>query len=333
MKKIFTFLSVCFLGMSFAQTTEYTTGQTYGDPWTGWSTPIETGVNASSVNGADIYTFSGTNGQAYSVETYRQFTINSNDIDIYLSATCANSTVSVEYSTDNVSYTQIGSQTHGTGFVNQTLIIPTHDPVTSTFYLKIKVVGTWGSPSSLQLNNFKIDAVLNSGSSVSIAPTTTQNILEGANGTTLTASESPSAADSREWMYSTTSGSGYMPFSPAETGTSYTPNFASAGTYYVICESTFSGTPMNSNEVQVVVTAPSGIDEADAFQFVMTNSNIEIISTGLNYNLTIYNLSGQQITAEKNGTSFDFSGLQKGIYFVSVQTETGFTKTVKFVNH
>ena len=333
MKKIFTFLSVCFLGLSFAQTTEYSTGQTYGDPWTGWSTPIETGTTASSVNGADIYTFSGTNGQAYTVETYRQFTINSNDIDIYFSATCENAVISVEYSSDNVTYSQIGSLTFGAGFGNQTLIIPTYDPVLPTYYLKLKVAGTFGSPSSLQLNNFKIDAVVNSGSTVTIAPTTSQSILEGANGTTLTATELPSAADSREWMYTTTSGSGYMSFTSAETGTSYTPNFATAGTYYVICESTFGGTATNSNEVQVVVTAPSGIDEADAFQFVMSNSTIQIISNTLNYDLAIYNLSGQQIKSAKNLTSFDFSDLQKGIYFVAIQTENGFTKTVKFVNH
>lgn len=33
----------------------------------------------------------------------------------------------------------------------------------------------------------------------------------------------------------------------------YTPNFASAGNYYVICQSTISGITVNSNEVLVVV--------------------------------------------------------------------------------
>lgn len=331
MKQIFTFLSLLFLGAAFSQTTEYTTGQTYPDAWTGWSTPIETGTTASSVNGANIYTFSGTNGQAYTVETYRQFTINSNDIDLYLSATCANATVSIEYSSDNVTYAQIGSLAYGGGFGNQTLIIPTYDPVVTTFYLKIKVAGTFGSPSSLQLNNFKIDAVLNSGSSVSISPTAVQNILEGVDGTTLTASELPSVADSREWLYSTTTGTGYVSFSTPETGTSYTPNFAAAGTYYVICESTFGGSAVNSNEVRVVVSAPSGISEEENYQIIYYENLLKIQTEKIDYEISVFDLSGKLRHQEKAMTSYDFNAYDAGVYFVSLQTTSGFKKTIKVI--
>jgi hypothetical protein len=331
MKQIFTFLSVFFLGIAFSQTTEYTTGQTYSDPWTGWSTPIETGTTASSINTADIYTFSGTNGQAYTVETYRQFTINSNDIDLYLSATCANATVSVEYSSDNVSYSQIGSLNYGGGFGNQTLIIPTYDPVVTTYYLKIKVAGTFGSPASLQLNNFRIDAVLNTGSSVTISPTAVQNVLEGVNGTTLTASELPSVADSREWLYSTTTGTGYGSFSPAQTGTSYTPNFATAGTYYVICESTFGGSALNSNEIRVIVSAPSGLSEEDSYQFIYYENLLKIQTDKTDYEISVFDLSGKLRYQEKGMNAYDFNSYDAGIYFVSLQTEKGFKKTIKVV--
>jgi hypothetical protein len=333
MKTIFTLFFAFTLGFAFAQTTEYSTGQTYGDAWTGWSTPIETGTTASSVNGADIYTFSGLNSTAYTVELYRQFTINSNDLDIYLNATAANTVVSVEFSTDNVSYTEIGNATYGVAFVQQGIVIPTHDPVTSTFYIKIKATGTFGSPSQLQLNNFKIDAVLNTGSTVSISPTADQNILTGANGSALTASEAPSAADSREWKYSTTSGSGYGSFSPVETGTSYTPNFAAAGTYYVICESTFGGDVESSNEVQINVTAPSGLVEFnDSYKFLKTQDRVDIITADQNYTVRVYGLSGQLISTDKGITTYDFSSLHKGLYFLSVETEQGVRQTIKFVH-
>ncbi len=333
MKTIFTLFFAFTLGFAFAQTTEYSTGQTYGDAWTGWSTPIETGTTASSVNGADVYTFSGLNSTAYTVELYRQFTINSNDLDIYLNATAANTVVSVEFSTDNVSYTEIGNATYGVAFVQQGIVIPTHDPVTSTFYIKIKATGTFGSPSQLQLNNFKIDAVLNTGSTVSISPTADQNILTGANGSALTASEAPSAADSREWKYSTTSGSGYGSFSPVETGTSYTPNFAAAGTYYVICESTFGGDVESSNEVQINVTAPSGLVEFnDSYKFLKTQDRVDIITADQNYTVRVYGLSGQLISTDKGITTYDFSSLHKGLYFLSVETEQGLRQTIKFVH-
>ena len=86
----------------------------------------------------------------------------------------------------------------------------------------------------------------------SIAPINTQNVAVNADGTELTVTESI-AATSREWKYSTTSGSGYVSFGTPETATSYTPNFSTQGIYYVVCESNFSGTILTSNEVIIVV--------------------------------------------------------------------------------
>ncbi|UKN01048.1 T9SS type A sorting domain-containing protein [Paracrocinitomix mangrovi] len=150
----------------FAQTTEYTTGQTYGDGWTGWSTPVTSNVTSSSVNGIYLYTFNGNTSDSYTIEMYRQFDINSNDIDIYLNATCENATVSIEHSTDGVSYTQIGSGTWGSGFSMSSVIVPTFDPQVSNFYLKLKIAGTFGSPGQAVFNNLKIDAVVNTGASI-----------------------------------------------------------------------------------------------------------------------------------------------------------------------
>jgi hypothetical protein len=71
------------------------------------------------------------------------------------------------------------------------------------------------------------------------------------------ANASVTGAISREWKYSTTSGSGYQSFGTAETGTTYTPNFATADIYYVVCETDFDGQVVISNEVEIVVTDPA----------------------------------------------------------------------------
>jgi hypothetical protein len=323
-------LLIAFSGQS--QTTVYTTGQSYTDAWTGWSTPVTTGTTAQSINGAYIYTFSGMASSAFTIEIYRQFTIDSDDLDIYLGATTQNATVSVLISTDNVSYTEIGSQVFGPGFATSTLVIPTIDPAATTFYLKLKMVGTFASPAQSNFNNLKIDAVLNSTNSVAVSPAATQNILTGANGTLLTATEAPSAATSREWKYSTTSGSGYVSFAPTQTGATYTPNFATAGTYYVVCVSNFSGDVQTSNQVQINVTAPAGIDDFTIGSNVRyANGMLDIITPLQNYNVQIFDINGQVICSEQNLKSFDFAGKDPGIYFVSFYYN-GERKTLKIAH-
>jgi hypothetical protein len=87
----------------------------------------------------------------------------------------------------------------------------------------------------------------------SIAPTTTQTIQHSTNGTAITVTASQTATT--EWKYSTTSGSGYVSFAPAETGSSYTPNFPTPGTYYVVAVSTNTySDAVTSNEVEIDVT-------------------------------------------------------------------------------
>lgn len=87
----------------------------------------------------------------------------------------------------------------------------------------------------------------------SIAPATTQTIATNTNGTTITVTESPGAI-SREWKYSGTAGGPYASFAPTETGASYTPNFSTTGTRYIVCETTYpNGIVVTSNEVQINV--------------------------------------------------------------------------------
>ncbi|MBK9190694.1 MAG: T9SS type A sorting domain-containing protein [Crocinitomicaceae bacterium] len=328
MKKLFTFLSACFVFSLAAQTTVYTTGQTYADAWTGWSTPVVTNISSSSVNGANIYSFNGTTGQAYTIETYRQFTINSDDIDFWLGATTETCLVSIEISLDNISYTQVGSQNWGAGFSTSTLIVPTVDPGGTTFYVKLKMAGTFGSPSQANFNNLKIDAVLNSTNAVSVAPIAVQNINVGANGTMLSATESPSAATSREWKYSTTSGSGYVSFGTAQTGTTYTPNFAAAGTYYVVCISDFSGDIQTSNEVQINVGSAGLTETTLTCDAYFNYDNLLVYCSLNNYNVTVYDLSGKVIFTGVDTKTADFSAMENGIYFVRIEG-AGISRSLK----
>lgn len=331
MKKIFlSLLTFASIASSFGQTTVYTTGQTYADAWTGWSTPVTTNITSNSVNGANIYNFNGTTGNSYTIETYRQFTINSNDLDFYLTATTENCLVSIEFSTDNVSYSLVGSQSWGAGFSVSTLIAPTFDPGVTTFYIKLKMSGTFGSPAQANFNSLKIDAVLNSTNAVSISPTATQSINVGANGTMLTAAESPSAATSREWKYSTVSGSGYVSFGTAQTGTTYTPNFASAGTYYVVCVSNFSGDIQTSNEVQINVGSASVQELELVSQVWFENGNLQLICSAPEYAVEVYDISGTRVFKGTNVKTADFSSHAPGIYFVSLSTAEG-KKTFKLI--
>lgn len=86
----------------------------------------------------------------------------------------------------------------------------------------------------------------------SVTPTASQSILLSQNGNTLTVNSSV-AATSQEWKFSTTPGGPYQSFSPAQTGTTYTPNFSTVGTYYVVAQSLILGNTYTSNEVQINV--------------------------------------------------------------------------------
>lgn len=139
------------------------------------------------------------------------------------------------------------------GTINAT--IPAGTP-SGTGY-RVRVIAS----SPYQTANANVDNITINLVNNSIAPIASQTIAANSNGTNLTVTENP-AAGSRVWKFSTSSGGPYQNFSPSQTGTSYTPNFASAGTYYVVCESTFGILNTRSNEVTINVVgnsiSPSG---------------------------------------------------------------------------
>ena len=159
MKKLFTLLMVSAAFSSNAQTTVYETGQTYGDDWTGWSAVLTSGVTSDSYS-ANTWTFqvSGT----YDIEITRQFSINSQDLDIYWSCTASSATAEVLHSTDGSTWSSVQTLSYGSSFGLSTMVIPTFNPTQETFYLKLKMSGTPTSgPMSCIYNNMYIDADLN----------------------------------------------------------------------------------------------------------------------------------------------------------------------------
>lgn len=118
-----------------------------------------------------------------------------------------------------------------------------------------------------------------SSSATSIAPVATQNIATSANGTTLTVTEGVTPT-SRQWKYGTASGGPYT----VNLGTTTTqiPNFAVAGTYYIVCESTYGAPCSNtvtSNQVQIIVTAPTP-------EINVTGNAVSIVDNDLTPSLT-----------------------------------------------
>ncbi len=132
-----------------------------------------------------------------------------------------------------------------------------------TYY--VVAVSTYPGGLQLTSNEVQVNVVGNA-----VTPASPQSLLVSTNGNQLTVTEAP-AGSWREWLYSTTSGSGYQSFAPAITGsTTYMPNFNSAGIYYVVCQSDINGVMVTSNEVVVSVssvTLSTGSISGSPFQF------------------------------------------------------------------
>lgn len=162
-------------------------------------------------------------------------------------------TVTAQLSNSSGSFSSpvtLGSlNTTTSGTINGTIPAGT---ISGTGY-RVRVIST-NSPLTAADNGTNITINLVTSS---ISPSTTQTIPVNTNGSVLTPTETPGFT-SREWKYSTAPGGPYISFIPAQTGATYTPNFVSVGTYYVVCETTYPGSAVSrSNEVQVNVVSNS----------------------------------------------------------------------------
>ena len=124
----------------------------------------------------------------------------------------------------------------------------------------------------------------------------------GINGTTLTVTEQSNPV-SRLWYYGTTSGGPYS-VSTGVTGTSYTPNFATQGTYYVVCISSFSCGDVTSNQVQVNVSPTITAGTISGSPFCVTASAGSSVTVPFT---SVGTFSGNTYTAQLSDASGSFT--------------------------
>lgn len=161
---------------------------------------------------------------------------------------------------------------------------------------------------------------------VSVAPADTQRLMQGQFGTPISVTETHPAT--RVWKYSQSSGLGYTPFNPAQTGTTLTPRFNLISPYYIICESTNSATDkVVSQEVVVIVTAFTGIGEEgyssvkaywNGNDFMVDLSDSELTSPAIE----LMNANGQIVLQQKlNSYSLNriSTNLPEGVYVFSIK--------------
>jgi hypothetical protein len=133
-----------------------------------------------------------------------------------------------------------------------TTTIPAGTPTGSGYLIRVV------SDSPVASTATSASLAIVSNPTVSITPAGAQTISTGANGAVLTAGSTNIAGTTRVWQVATTSGGPFTNITPAQTGTSYTPNFATAGTYFVRVLNTFPGCgDVASNEVQFTVSMPT----------------------------------------------------------------------------
>ncbi len=100
--------------------------------------------------------------------------------------------------------------------------------------------------------------------STEVSPEEDQTLVINQNGTTLTVSET-TAADSRQWKYSTTAGGPYNNLISGATGTSCIPIFSDWGTYFIVCESVKDAKVYTSNEVRINLPVFTPVSTPDIY--------------------------------------------------------------------
>lgn len=118
----------------------------------------------------------------------------------------------------------------------------------------------------ITFDNVLVTGDLGSSPYCTIAPIGSQSIWTGQDGTELTVSETANGDTfvSRDWGYRNVSEGAIT--SLGVSTTTYTPNFATAGTYYVVCSTTWATEGATvSNEVTVVVAEAPSIPFSEDF--------------------------------------------------------------------
>ncbi len=301
--------------------------------WAYATTPGGPYTDINGQTGSSYAPVFATQGTYYVVckSTYSCGTLTSNEVQVNVSNTItvssvsptsfcvtnsAGATVSVNYqsqgtfNTGNVFTVQMSNSagsfsnpvsigsvtaTSGTGSISATVPAGT---TTGTGY-KIRIQSSNPAvTSSTSASNLTVNLAANA-----IAPTTTQSIPVNTNGTILTCTDQ-STPSSRQWAYATTPGGPYTNISSA-TASTYTPRFASQGTYYVVCKSTYSCGTITSNEVQVNVASSITTGAISGSPFCVTSS--AGISVSVPFTSTGSYASGNIYTAQLSDASGSFA--------------------------
>ncbi|MCW3124966.1 MAG: hypothetical protein JWO03_624 [Bacteroidetes bacterium] len=140
----------------------------------------------------------------------------------------------------------------------------------------------------------------------SIAPTTMQMIAINTAGTAVAVTASQTST--QVWEYSTTSGSGYTQFAPAETGSSYTPQFALPGTYYVVAKSInqYNDTAL-SGEVMIMVSNGTTLTTSAVAGSPFLTSPKANVQVTVNYTSNVVYSNGNVFTAQISDATGDFT--------------------------
>ena len=149
------------------------------------------------------------------------------------------------------------------------------------------------------------------------------------NGTAITVTETQPAT--RVWKSSQTTGTGYTPFTPAQTGLSLTPVFNTVSPNYVICESTNSANDkVVSQEVVIIVTAFNSISEngQSIIKTFWSGNDFIVDLTGAELShpvVELMNLNGQAILIQPlNPSSLNriATTLAEGLYIFRIADGT-----------
>src|SRR5690554_4260010 len=194
-------------------------------------------------------------------------------------------------------------------------------PTAVTYYVVCESVlaGTNVISNEVQINVVEFTA--------SITPAAVQNLVENQTGSTLTVTESQTA-DSRQWKYASTSGGPYTDAIAGQTATTYTPQFSTAGTYFVVCESEIDGFTTLSNEVKITVESTAGVSDAElqTFSVYAVGQNIIVDLSDVEIKdatIQVLNAQGRVVDKEQLRSNVLNSvqlSVPQGIYFYSIHS-------------
>ncbi len=254
-------------------------------------------------------------------------------------AICGGSNVVVNYATAGPASTgtYVVQLSDATGsFATPTTLTTVSSTSTS---LTVNVPATTANGTAYKMRVVNTDGTTGSASAVltivsnptaMIVPGAAQSLNIGTSGTTLTVTETP-AGVSRQWLFATTSGGSYTAISGA-TGLTYTPSFTTAGTYYVVAQSTFAacGT-FTSNEVVVTVTAPALVAAPTALTGFTTSTGS--VSAAQTYILTGTGVLAPVTVSAPNGyeVSLDGTTFAASVSASAASVNTGQTISVRLL--